>query len=617
MPVRVDHNEAEDLALDEKALERIKTLATDLDMFATPANDPLKRTGSDQSIDKFGNQTRINLSPARDSSTSSEPDQEREVDTKTIKTDGVSDVAGGLTDDGCDCDWLNQPHEELQDAPESLYLISFSRYPIELRNALNDGPLLQPIRQALPHNGSCKRAKVFCAPDQFQAVAQCVQATDQDIRPYHVLLTASYREPLIRTVDQFSSKKGVRIKREVVLGHVPIPESVPHFDFATDPKLDDRAASKPKFETTGKQSPSLADIMPFPSKAEVKLGYGTATPDNASFSGDATPTTTVTNSPFFDKMPADTRTPDGTPVVSPLWQLDVVSGTPSDGTPVVAPLWQLDAPAPTPFSLGAPFVPPPGLALPEMSLPAAQSGPAPCPSTAAGIAERVMVMLSTAKKNAQGGAVLDSVVDDLEEMITKYKQTRETQDRLQALAAELEWIASAAPPQDVVSPGLPGTGPMESLYLISFSRYPVELRDALQNGPLLVPIQAALRNHGQGACKGAKVFCSVDQYSYVCQCVQRSGFDVRPYHVLLTASYREPLIQTIKKCPQRKGVRIKQELLLGHVPIPENASLWSPSGDGHRDSAPASSSWTLPGANASRLRNDWGPRPEEVAMAWY
>ena len=32
--------------------ERIKTLATDLDMFATPANDPLKRTGSDQSIDK-------------------------------------------------------------------------------------------------------------------------------------------------------------------------------------------------------------------------------------------------------------------------------------------------------------------------------------------------------------------------------------------------------------------------------------------------------------------------------------------------------------------------------------------------------------------------------------
>merc|ERR1719421_858634 len=157
------------------------------------------------------------------------------------------------------------------------------------------------------------------------------------------------------------------------------------------------------------------------------------------------------------------------------------------------------------------------------------------------------------------------------------------------------------------SPGLPGTGRMESLYLISFSRYPVELRDAL-------------RKHGQGACKGAKVFCSVDQYSYVCQCVQRSGFDVRPYHVLLTASYREPLITTIKKCPQRKGVRIKQELLLGHVPIPENAPLlpsWSTSGDGHRDSAPASSSWTLPGANASRLRNDWGPRPEEVAMAWY
>jgi hypothetical protein len=567
MPVKyVDRcDEAvENFALDEKALEHIKTLATDLDIFGTPASDPLKRTGSDQSFttsmksfDKYGNQTRVYPSPGRDSSTSSEPEQEREADSKTIKTD-VTDGCGQLTDDG-GCDWLNQPHQELQDALETLYLISFSRYPIELRNALNDGPLLQPIRQALPHNGSCKRAKVFCAPDQFQAVARCVQCTDQDIRPYHVLLTASYREPLIRTVDQFSSKKGVRIKREVVLGHVPAPESVPYFDFSGVLGLDNRATSHENFEKTRAPNPTLPDILPLPfaSKSEVTPGYGTTTPDDVSFSDDSPPTT-VANSPGFEMMTVETP-----------------------------PLWQLDEAA-TPYSLPSPFGALPSPDLVELGPPVTTQ----TPSTAAGIAERVMRMLSTAKQNPQGGPNLDSVVDDLEDMITKYKQNRETQDRLQALAAELEWIASA-PQRDVQtkamsSPGLPGAGRMESLYLISFSRYPVELRDALQTGPLLVQIQAALRNHGQGACKGAKVFCSVDQYSYVCQCVQRSGFDVRPYHVLLTASYREPLIQTIKKCPQRKGVRIKQELLLGHVPVPDNLPpAWDPWAEGHRDSATA------------------------------
>ena len=34
--------------------------------------------------------------------------------------------------------------------------------------------------------------------------------------------------------------------------------------------------------------------------------------------------------------------------------------------------------------------------------------------------DQVMLMLSTAKTNPQGGANLDSVVDDLEDMITKY-----------------------------------------------------------------------------------------------------------------------------------------------------------------------------------------------------
>jgi len=109
---------------------------------------------------------------------------------------------------------------------------------------------------------------------------------------------------------------------------------------------------------------------------------------------------------------------------------------------------------------------------------------------------------------------------------------------------------------------------VEPLYLISFSRYPVELRDALHSGPLLAPVRLSLRPR-DATCKGAKLFCSVDQYEAVCACVKNSEHDVRPYHVLLTQSYREALMKTIKRCPSRKGVRVKHEVLLGFVPIPQ------------------------------------------------
>jgi len=108
---------------------------------------------------------------------------------------------------------------------------------------------------------------------------------------------------------------------------------------------------------------------------------------------------------------------------------------------------------------------------------------------------------------------------------------------------------------------------MEELYLVSFSRYPVELRDALQTGPLLAPVRAALRVR-EPQWKGAKLFCSVDQHEAVVEVAETSDEDVRPYHVLLTQSYRDALMKTIKRCPSRKGVRVKQEVLLGFVPVP-------------------------------------------------
>jgi hypothetical protein len=108
----------------------------------------------------------------------------------------------------------------------------------------------------------------------------------------------------------------------------------------------------------------------------------------------------------------------------------------------------------------------------------------------------------------------------------------------------------------------------EELYLVSFSRYPVELRDALQTGPLLAPVRAALRTR-EPQWKGAKLFCSVDQHEAVVDLAETTNEDVRPYHVLLTQSYRDALMKTIKRCPSRKGVRVKQEILLGFVPVPK------------------------------------------------
>ena len=96
----------------------------------------------------------------------------------------------------------------------------------------------------------------------------------------------------------------------------------------------------------------------------------------------------------------------------------------------------------------------------------------------------------------------------------------------------------------------------EAITLISFSRYPVELRYVLQNGPLLVPIKEALRHagHSYELPSGAKLYCSAEQYEDVAAVMSRTDVDVRPYHVVFTDFAREAVMVKIGRASCRERV---------------------------------------------------------------
>jgi hypothetical protein len=105
---------------------------------------------------------------------------------------------------------------------EPLYLISFSRYPAELRNALLHGEHLEDGRQALKLAGYSHElnngVKIFCTPGQYPTV----QALPLDTyRPYHVIVSAVFLPLVRRTVDGLDRKLKVKIKDEKVIANIP------------------------------------------------------------------------------------------------------------------------------------------------------------------------------------------------------------------------------------------------------------------------------------------------------------------------------------------------------------------------------------------------------------
>jgi hypothetical protein len=105
---------------------------------------------------------------------------------------------------------------------EPLYLISFSRYPAELRNALLHGEHLEDGRQALKAAGYSHElnngVKIFCTPGQYPTVEALPLDT---YRPYHVIVSAHFLPVVRRTVEGLDRKLKVKIKDEKVIANVP------------------------------------------------------------------------------------------------------------------------------------------------------------------------------------------------------------------------------------------------------------------------------------------------------------------------------------------------------------------------------------------------------------
>lgn len=152
---------------------------------------------------------------------------------------------------------------------EPLYMISFSRYPAELHNALQTDPNLVPIREALRDAGHscevCMGAKLYCRPDQFDAVRSLIRSDDNEVRPYHVLVTQSCRSVLGHTIWRLlcRGRKGVRMKREVVMGYVPLSKFPPLELPPTDPNSDARASKTGSSESNTSRTRSRADSHSF------------------------------------------------------------------------------------------------------------------------------------------------------------------------------------------------------------------------------------------------------------------------------------------------------------------------------------------------------------------
>jgi hypothetical protein len=105
---------------------------------------------------------------------------------------------------------------------EPLYLISFSRYPAELRNALLHGEHLEDGRQDLKAAGYSHElnngVKIFCTPGQYPTVEALPLDT---YRPYHVIVSAHFLPLVRRTVEGLDRKLKVKIKDEKVIANIP------------------------------------------------------------------------------------------------------------------------------------------------------------------------------------------------------------------------------------------------------------------------------------------------------------------------------------------------------------------------------------------------------------
>jgi len=125
-------------------------------------------------------------------------------------------------------------------------------------------------------------------------------------------------------------------------------------------------------------------------------------------------------------------------------------------------------------------------------------------------------------------------------------------------------LCKVEPVADFENEKLPAS--LEPLYLVCVTRYPAELRNGLVNGSLLAHYRDALNAAGYNfeTSSGAKIFCAANQYESVRKSME--SMDVRPYHVVVSATCRDCVVETIARLPKSLKVRIKDEKIYAMVP---------------------------------------------------
>eukprot|EP00933_Yihiella_yeosuensis_P070128 TRINITY_DN7764_c0_g1_i1.p1 TRINITY_DN7764_c0_g1~~TRINITY_DN7764_c0_g1_i1.p1 ORF type:complete len:591 (-),score=94.32 TRINITY_DN7764_c0_g1_i1:217-1989(-) len=96
----------------------------------------------------------------------------------------------------------------------TVHIIQYSRHPKTLGQALLKGEELKACRDSLAARGySCEQpsgAKIFVLPEQFEAVIAAI--ADQDLKPWHVIVSDEFEKLVVQAVKKLPSSEQVKEK---------------------------------------------------------------------------------------------------------------------------------------------------------------------------------------------------------------------------------------------------------------------------------------------------------------------------------------------------------------------------------------------------------------------
>lgn len=98
----------------------------------------------------------------------------------------------------------------------TVHVLTCSRHPPELRQALLEGPHLESCREELAKHGFSPElpcgAKVFVKPEHFESVVE--EVMDRELKPYHIVASDDFVTVVDTAIKTLRSKSQVRVKSE-------------------------------------------------------------------------------------------------------------------------------------------------------------------------------------------------------------------------------------------------------------------------------------------------------------------------------------------------------------------------------------------------------------------